>query len=248
MNLFHLPPVLQHRVAKGTARRALGFAAKYRGRLALFVAIIVVDAAAISSVPLFYEVIIDRGILHRDRTEIIVLAGALALIVVLDQALGVAGTYLGSRIGQGIIFDLRSTVYRHVQQLPLAFFTRTQTGALMSRLDNDVTGAQQAFTDLASVVIGNTFTVIISFAVMFALAWQIALVALVALPAGAIVVRLASRRVAGLSRGNLQRLDLSAHMSERFNVGGALLVTPVRPTATRSSSFRRARRRSATSR
>ena len=225
-NILNLPPELQHEVAKGTARRALGFARPYRGRLVLFVAIIIVDACLTASIPLFYRAIIDNGIYARDHRTIVGLACALGLVVLFDQALGITGTSMSARIGQGIIFDLRSAVYQHVQRLPLAFFTRTQTGALMSRLDNDVSGAQQAFTDLASIVVGSLFTVIVSFAVMFALAWQFALITLVALPAGAVAARLAGRRVAGLSYANLKLLsDMSTHMSERFNVGGALLVT-----------------------
>ena len=147
---------------------------------------------------------------------------------------------MSARVGQSIIFDLRSAVYQHIQRLPLAFFTRTQTGALMSRLDNDVTGAQQAFTDLASTVIGNTLTVVFSFGVMFALSWQISLVTIVVLPLGAIGVRMASRRVAGISRANLQMLsEMSAHMSERFNVAGALLVTLFGRRADESAAFNR---------
>jgi ATP-binding cassette subfamily B protein len=202
------------------------YARPYRGRLALFITVIVVDALATSSIPLFYRGIIDNGVLAHDHRAIVVLALLLALVVVADQVLGVTATYMSARIGQGIIFDLRSAVYQHVQRLPLAFFARTQTGALMSRLDNDVNGAQQAFTDLASVVVGSLFTVTISFTVMFALSWQFALVTLVALPVGAVIARVAAKRVAGLSWTNLQLLsDMSTHMSERFNVSGALLVT-----------------------
>jgi ATP-binding cassette subfamily B protein len=202
------------------------YARPYRGRLAFFITVIVVDALATSSIPLYYRSIIDNGILAHDHRAIVLLALLLALVVVADQVLGVLATYMSARIGQGIIFDLRSAVYQHVQRLPLAFFARTQTGALMSRLDNDVNGAQQAFTDLASVVVGSLFTVTISFAVMFALSWQFALVTLVALPVGALIARVAAKRVAGLSWTNLQLLsDMSTHMSERFNVSGALLVT-----------------------
>jgi ATP-binding cassette subfamily B protein len=240
VKIFSLPPALQHRVAKGTARRAFEFVRAYRARLAVFVVIIVVDSAAIASVPLFYKAIIDDGIHPRNRTTIIVLASVLGLVFLLDQALGVVGTYLSARIGQGIVFDLRSAVYQHIQRLPLAFFVRTQTGALMSRLDNDVNDAQQAFTDLTSVIIGNTFVVIMSFAVMFALSWPIALVTAVLLPFGAVLVRAVSRRLGGLSRANLQLLsDLSIHMSERFNVAGALLVRLFGRRADEAAAFNR---------
>jgi ATP-binding cassette subfamily B protein len=145
---------------------------------------------------------------------------------VVDQVFGLTSVYLSARIGQGITFDLRSAVYQHIQKLPLAFFTRTPTGALMSRLDNDVAGAQQAFTDLTSVVVSNGLILVVSLAIMFALSWPFALLTLVALPVGGLIVRFARTRVAGLSWANLQALsNMSTHMSERFNVGGALLVT-----------------------
>jgi ATP-binding cassette subfamily B protein len=216
---------LQHRVARGTTKRAFGFAGKYRGRLVLFILIIVADSAAVASVPLFYRAIIDTGIAQRDRTAIIVLAVLLGAVVLLDQLLGVVGAYVSAGIGQGIIFDLRAAVHEHVQRLPLAFFVRTQTGALMSRLDNDVNDAQQAFTDLTSVVIGNTFLVLASIGVLFALSWQIATAIVVILPLGIVAVRAITPRVGGLARANLQLLsELNVHMSERFSVAGALLV------------------------
>jgi ATP-binding cassette subfamily B protein len=225
VKIFNLPPTLQHGVARGTAKRAVRFARPYRGRLGLFFTVVVVDALVASSVPLLFGLIVD-AIFAKDHGRIVGLAVALAGVVVVDQLLGVTIAFLSARIGQGVIFDLRSKVYQHIQRLPLAFFTRTPTGALMSRLDNDVAGAQQAFTDLTSTVLSGLLTVVASFAVMFVLSWQFALVTLVALPVGALVARFAQTRVAGLSRANLQALsNMSSHMSERFNVGGALLVT-----------------------
>ena len=225
MKIFNLPPTLQHGVARGTAKRAVRFARPYRARLTLFFTVTVLDALVSSSVPLLFGLIVD-AIFAKNHGRIVGLAVALAGIVVVDQILGVTNAFLSARIGQGIIFDLRSKVYQHIQRLPLAFFTRTPTGALMSRLDNDVAGAQQAFTDLTSTVLSGLLTVVASFVVMFVLAWQFALLTLVALPVGAFVARFAQTRVAGLSRANLQALsNMSSHMSERFNVGGALLVT-----------------------
>ena len=225
MKIFNLPPTLQHGVARGTAKRAVRFARPYRARLTLFFTITVLDALVASSVPLLFGLIVD-AIFAKNHGRIVGLAVALAGVVVIDQILGVTNAFLSARIGQGIIFDLRSKVYQHIQRLPLAFFTRTPTGALMSRLDNDVAGAQQAFTDLTSTVLSGLLTVVASFVVMFILAWQFALLTLVALPVGALVARFAQTRVAGLSRANLQALsNMSSHMSERFNVGGALLVT-----------------------
>jgi ATP-binding cassette subfamily B protein len=193
--------------------------------MVVLLGILIVDAVIGASIPLFFRAIIDNGIAPHDKTAIIALSCGLAVVAVADQALGVVGTFVSARFGQGIVFDLRSAVYRHVQQLPIAFFTRTDTGALMSRLDNDVNGAQQAFSDLFSVVTGSAMTLTISVIVMFTLSWQFTLLALVALPVGGLVARLAGRRVAGLARANLQLLStLNSHMSERFNVGGAMLV------------------------
>jgi ATP-binding cassette subfamily B protein len=193
--------------------------------MVVLLGILIVDAVVGASIPLFFRAIIDNGIAPHDKTAIIALSCGLAVVAVADQALGVVGTFVSARIGQGIVFDLRSAVYRHVQQLPIAFFTRTDTGALMSRLDNDVNGAQQAFSDLFSVVTGSAMTLTISVIVMFTLSWQFTLLALIALPVGGLVARLAGRRVAGLARANLQLLStLNSHMSERFNVGGAMLV------------------------
>src|SRR5258708_8797773 len=190
--------VLQHRVARGTIPRARRFARPYRSRMVLLLGILTVDAVVGASIPLFFRGIIDNGITPHDKTVIIALSCGLAVVALADQVLGVAGTFVSARIGQGILFDLSPAVYRHVQQLPIAFFTRTDTGALMSRLDNDVNGAQQAFGDLFTVVTGSTLTLIISVIVMFTLSWQFTLLALVALPLGGLVARLASRRVAGL--------------------------------------------------
>jgi ATP-binding cassette subfamily B protein len=226
VKILNLPPILKYRVAPGTTKRALQFARPFRSIIIAFVVFIIVDAFTASSIPLIIRAIIDNGIKSHDKTTIIVLAVVLGVVTVVDQILGVVIVFLSARIGQGIIFNLRSVVYRHVQSLPLAFFTRTQTGSLMSRLDNDVNGAQQAFSDLLSNIVGNAFNIVIAFAVMFALSWQISLIALVALPFGIVLARFASHRVAGFARTNYQLLaELSTQMSERFNVGGALLVT-----------------------
>ncbi|HWF15975.1 MAG TPA: ABC transporter ATP-binding protein [Acidimicrobiales bacterium] len=223
--MLHLPPMLQHGVARGTAKRAVRFARPYRGRLGFLLSVVVLDALLAASVPLLFGLIVD-AIVAKNHGQIVGLAIGLAGVAVVDQVLGVTSVFLSARIGQGITFDLRSTVYQHIQKLPLAFFTRTPTGALMSRLDNDVAGAQQAFTDLTSVVVSNGLILVVSFVVMFVLSWPFALLTLVALPVGGLIVRFARTRVAGLSWANLQALsNMSTHMSERFNVGGALLVT-----------------------
>jgi ATP-binding cassette subfamily B protein len=227
VRFLNFSAVQSHTVARGTARRALGFARPYRQTLAFYLGVIVLDSAVVAASPLFIRAIIDvlqsRSPSH---DEIVVLAVALGAILLADQILSVIGVRLSSRIGQGIIFDLRTAAYRHIQRLSVGFFTRVQTGALMSRLDNDVTNAQQAFSDLLSVVVGSAISIGASLVIMALLSWQITLIALIALPFGAVFARFAGRRVAGLSRANLQLLSkLSVQMSERFNVGGALLIT-----------------------
>jgi ATP-binding cassette subfamily B protein len=217
--------MVQHRVAHGTTRRALQFARPYRRKIIIFLSLIVVDAFLASAPPLLFRAIIDNGILEHRNVLIVLLAGVLAAVTLVDLLLSLGTTLLSSQIGQGVIFDLRSAVYRHVQRMPLAFFTRTQTGSLMSRLDNDVNGAQQAFSDLLSTVVNNLFTILITLVVMLTLSWEITLLALAALPFGVLLTRFASRRAAGFARANYQLLaDLSTTMSERFNVAGALLV------------------------
>lgn len=229
MRILNVSAVQSHSVAPGTARRALHFAKPYRPTIVFYLAVIVLDSAATVVSPLFIRAIIDtleaRSLADR-RGDIVLLAVGLGLVLLTDQVLSVIGVRLSARIGQGIIFDLRTAVYRHLQRLSVGFFTRVQTGALMSRLDNDVNDAQQAFSDLLSVVVGSAFSVGASLVIMFVLSWQITLIALVALPFGLLFARVAMKRVAGLSRANLQLLSkLSVQMSERFNVGGAMLVT-----------------------
>src|SRR5580698_4528154 len=153
--------VLQHRVKKGTARRMLTFAVPYRTILAVFLPVVVLDAAIGAVNPLILRALIDNGIGHHDADLVIglaFLAGGLALF---DAMLSLTERRISAVIGEGLIFDMRSKVFRHIQSMPLAFFTRTQTGALISRLNNDVLGAQQAFTDLLSNAVGNLVTVLI---------------------------------------------------------------------------------------
>src|ERR1022692_73923 len=174
--------VLQHRVKKGTARRMLTFAVPYRRILAVFLPVVVLDAAIAAINPLILRALIDNGIALKNERLVVglaVLAGSLAIF---DAGLALVERRISAVIGEGLIFDMRSKVFRHIQQMPLAFFTRTQTGALVSRLNNDVIGAQQAFTDLLSNVVGNLVTVFIVLGTMFFLSWQITLAALVLLP------------------------------------------------------------------
>jgi ATP-binding cassette subfamily B protein len=217
--------VLRHRVAKGTTRRMLRFAAPYRRILAVFLPVVVLDAAVGAINPLILRGIIDKGILGHRTGLIMALAGLAAVLALADAGLSLFERRTSAVVGEGLIFDMRTKVFRHIQRMPLAFFTRTQTGALVSRLNNDVIGAQQAFTDLLSNVVGNVITVGIVLVAMFFLSWQITLVSLVLLPAFLIPARLVGRRLGAMTR---ESYDLNAQMNmvmnERFNVSGALLV------------------------
>jgi ATP-binding cassette subfamily B protein len=187
--------------------------------------VIVVDALIGVWNPLIYREIIDGGIAKGDSHLIVGLALLLGGLALADALLSLAQRYISSRVGEGLIYDMREKVFGHIQQMPLAFFSRTQTGALISRLNNDVLGAQQAFTDTLSSIVSNFITVILTVAVMAFLSWQITLVALVLLPLFVFPARRIGRKLQQLTR---EAYNLNAQMNntmtERFNVSGALLV------------------------
>jgi ATP-binding cassette subfamily B protein len=217
--------VLQHRVKKGTARRMLTFAVPYKRILAVFLPVVVLDAVVGAVNPLILRALIDSGILHHDADLVIILAVVAGSLAVFDAGLSLVQRRASAVIGEGLIFDMRSKVFRHIQRMPLAFFTRTQTGALVSRLNNDVIGAQQAFTDLLSNAVGNLVTVLIVLGTMFYLSWQITLAALVLLPVFLIPARIVGQRVGSLTmEGYKLNTEMNMVMQERFNVGGAMLV------------------------
>jgi ATP-binding cassette subfamily B protein len=222
--------VLSHRVKKGTTRRMLGFAVPYRKVLTIFLPVVIVDSAIAAVNPLFLRALIDSGLLgkgtvsHREGL-IITLALVVAGLAILDAGLALTERRISAYIGEGLIYDMRSKVFRHIQRMPLAFFTRTQTGALVSRLNNDVIGAQQAFTDLLSNVVGNLVTVFIVIVAMFLLSWQITLAALVLLPVFLVPARMVGQRIGSLTmEGYNLNAEMNMVMQERFNVGGAMLV------------------------
>ncbi|TMD07752.1 MAG: ABC transporter ATP-binding protein, partial [Chloroflexi bacterium] len=214
-----------HKLAKGTLRRIVGFAAPYRRLLAGFLALVVVDAAIGTANPLIFREIINRGIVRHNSGVVIALALLVAGLAVVDAGLSLLQRLASSRVGEGLIFDLRARVYGHVQRMPLAFFTRTQTGALVTRLNNDVIGAQQAFTDTLSSVVSNLITVAIVLVTMLLLSWQITLVALTLLPVFIFPARWVGRRMQSITRESYAlNAQMNTTMTERFNVAGALLV------------------------
>ena len=217
--------VKQHKLTAGIARRIAGFARPYRKMLAVFLVLIVLDALVSGANPMIYRAIIDNGILGRNPNLIVVLALVVAGLAVVDAVLGLAQRWVSARVGEGLIFDMRTKVFTHIEEMPLSFFTRTQTGALISRLNNDVLGAQQAFTDTFSSVIGNLIGVSVTLVLMFLLSWQITLLSLVLLPLFILPARFVGRRLAGITRESYNlNAKMNTTMNERFNVAGALLV------------------------
>ena len=217
--------VRDHRLPPGTVRRIIRFARPYRGSLAIFLALIILDAVITAANPLLYKTIIDRGILGRNANLVIVLAGAVAGIAIVDAALLLGQRWIAARVGEGLIFDMRTQVFAHIEEMPISFFTRTQTGALITRLNNDVLGAQQAFTDTFSSVVGNLIGVTVTLIAMFYLSWQITLLSLVLLPVFIVPARFVGRRLAAITRESYDlNATMNTTMAERFNIAGALLV------------------------
>lgn len=225
--------VTGQRLKPGTARRVLGYARPYRGRIALFLLIVVTGSALVVATPLILQRIVDDGILQQDRGLVVRLALLVAGLAVLNAILGVLQRRTSAVIGEGLIYDLRNQVFSHVLAQPIAFFTRTQTGALVSRLNTDVIGAQQAFTSTLSGVVSNVVSLVLLLAAMTSLSWPLTLACLALGPLFLLPAQLIGRRLAGLTRRSMNlNADLGTRMTERFNVAGALLVklfgTPAR--------------------
>ncbi|MGH3733664.1 MAG: ABC transporter ATP-binding protein [Acidimicrobiales bacterium] len=217
--------ILEHQIKKGTLPRILKFARHYRPALIFFLSVVILDAIISSVSPLLLRAIIDVGIAKHRAGLVIGLAALTAGLAIGDAGLQMIERRVSAIIGEGLIYDLRVEVFRHIQEMPIAFFSRTQTGALISRLNNDVIGAQQAFTDLFSNVVGNVILVLIILVVMFILSWPITLVALVLVPVFLVPARTVGRRLGTLfQRGMELNAEMNMVMSERFNVAGAMLV------------------------
>src|SRR6202451_397973 len=230
--------VLSHRVKKGTARRMLTFAVPYRQILAIFIPVVILDAAVSAVTPLIFRGIINNGILKPDSDLVIWLSVLVAVLALVDGGLVLTERRISAYIGEYLIYDMRSKVFRHIQRMPLAFFTRTQTGALVSRLNNDVIGAQQAFTDLLSNVVGTFVTVVIVCGTMFFLSWQITLAALILVPVFLIPGRFVGQRIGSLTKeGYNLNSEMNMIMQERFQVGGAMLVKLMGQPESEAESF-----------
>lgn len=235
--------VTQHKLPKGIVKRILGFARPYTGMLSLFLVLIVIDALVGVVNPLIARSMINhltRGLASSGVKSVVIwLAVAMGALAVFDAGLGLWERWISSRVGEGLIFDMRNKVFNHVQRMPIAFFTRTQTGALISRLNNDVLGAQQAFTDTFNSVVGNTITVGATLVAMVVLSWKLTVLALLMLPVFVFPARWVGRRLQVITREAYGlNAQMNAMMSERFNVAGALLVKIFGKRSHEASAFK----------
>ncbi|WP_325048781.1 ABC transporter ATP-binding protein [Tessaracoccus antarcticus] len=219
------PTIKNYTLSKGIVRRVLGYGAPFKGLIAVFLVTVVLGSALGVAPALLFQRIIDDGVLGGDVPLIVTLSLAVAGMAVLGAALGVLERWCSARIGEGLILHLRTQLFNHVQRMSVAFFSRSNTGKLVSRLQNDVAGAQQAFTSTLSSAVSNVSTLVLVVASMLALSWQLTLAALVLLPLFMIPARAVGTRLAGLTKDRLQQqAEMTATMTERFSVSGALLV------------------------
>ncbi|MGY1826517.1 MULTISPECIES: ABC transporter ATP-binding protein [unclassified Blastococcus] len=234
------PSVTARQLPKGTVRRIIGIARPYRRELTLFLLLVVGSSVIGVITPLLAGNIVNRiAGLEGTAGDIVQIALVIAGLAVVDAGISLGTRWYSARIGEGVIYDLRSQVFEHVQRMPVAFFTRTQTGALVSRLNNDVVGAQQAFTSTLSGVVSNVIGLVLTAGVMLTLSWQITLLSLVLVPLFVLPARRIGRRLQEITRESYSlNASMNATMTERFNVAGALLVKLFgRPTA-EAESFR----------
>ena len=218
--------VKDQKLKPGTVKRIARYALPYKNSLILFLITVVIDALLVVSTPLLLRKLIDEGVVPGNSHLVTRLALLVGIIALADALVSMVGRWFSARIGEGLIFDLRTQVFTHVQKQSIAFFTRTQTGALISRINSDVIGAQQAFTTTLSGVISNLLSLTLVIGTMLILSWQITVVALILLPAFLVPTKWVGRKLQRLTRDSFNlNAEMSATMTERFNVSGALLVS-----------------------
>ena len=218
--------VKNQKLKPGTVKRIARYALPYKKSLILFLITVVIDALLVVSTPLLLRKLIDEGVVPGNSSLVTRLALIVGVIALGDAVISMIGRWFSARIGEGLIYDLRTQVFRHIQRQSIAFFTRTQTGALISRINSDVIGAQQAFTTTLSGVISNILSLTLVVGTMLLLSWQITIVALLLLPAFLIPTKWVGRKLQKLTRDSFNlNAEMSATMTERFNVSGALLVS-----------------------
>ncbi|MDQ6894988.1 MAG: ABC transporter ATP-binding protein/permease [Actinomycetota bacterium] len=217
--------VVGRELTPGTSKRVLRYARPFLRPIIVFLVVVVVDAFVTVAVPLLLKNLVDQGVTPKDSGVVVRLSILVAALAVVDAVLTLVQRWYSSRIGEGLIYDLRTEVFAHVLRQPIAFFTRAQTGSLVSRLNSDVIGAQAAFTSVLSSVVSNAVSLVLIVGAMFTLSWQLTLGALVLVPFFLLPARVMGRRLAGLSSLQMNlNADMGSRMTERFNVAGALLV------------------------
>jgi ATP-binding cassette subfamily B protein len=230
--------VKNQKLKPGTLKRIASFAIPYKISLSLFLITVVIDALLIVATPLLLRRLIDEGVIPKNSELVTQLALAVGVIALLDALFSMIGRWFSARIGEGLIYDLRSMIFEHVQRQSIAFFTRTQTGALISRLNSDVIGAQQAFTSTLSGVISNVLSLVLVTITMLTLSWQITLISLTLLPLFLYPTKWVGRKLQGYTRQSFDiNASMSATMTERFNVSGALLVSLYGDTGIEKKEF-----------
>jgi ATP-binding cassette subfamily B protein len=217
--------VVKERLKAGTVRRIAGYASPYVRELVLFLVLNAIGAVIVVANPLLLKAIIDRGIVAHRSGLVMALAVTVGVLAIFEAVLGLAQRWYSARIGEGLIYDLRTQVFDHVQRMPVAFFMRAQTGSLVSRLNSDVIGAQRAITTTLSSVVSNVISLILVLITMFVLSWQVTLIALVLLPIFIFPAKWVGKRLQTISREQMVLdAEMGSLMTERFNVAGAMLA------------------------
>ncbi len=220
------PSVKSQKLKPGTISRIISYGKPYKTQIAIFLVTVVIEALLVISSPLLLRELIDKGVIPKDPGLVTKLALLVGLLAIVDAAFNIFGRWFSARIGEGLIYDLRSQVFAHIQRQSIAFFTRTQTGALISRINSDVMGAQQAFTGTLSGVVSNVVSLVLVVTTMLILSWQITLISLLLLPAFLLPTKWVGKRIQALTRDAFNlNATMSSTMTERFNVSGALLVS-----------------------
>jgi len=233
------PSVKSQKLKPGTIKRIISYGKPYKSQIAIFLLTVVIEALLVVSTPLLLRELIDKGVIPKDAGLVTKLALAVGLLAIVDAVINIFGRWYSARIGEGLIYDLRSQVFAHIQRQSIAFFTRTQTGALISRINSDVMGAQQAFTGTLSGVVSNVVSLVLVVTTMLILSWQITVVSLLLLPVFLTPTKWVGKRIQALTRDAFNlNATMSSTMTERFNVSGALLVSLYGKPAKEESFFR----------
>ncbi|MEJ6577747.1 MAG: ABC transporter ATP-binding protein [Actinomycetota bacterium] len=231
--------IKDQKLKAGTLKRILQFAKPYRRYLSIFIFTVAIDALLIVATPLLLRSLVDNGVVPGNRAVVTNLALIVGLLAIADAIFSALGRWFSSRIGEGLIYDLRSKVFEHVQGQSIAFFTRTQTGSLISRINSDVIGAQQAFTSTLSGIVSNSLTLVLVTIAMLTLSWQITVVSLILLPIFIVPTKWIGAKLANYTRRSFDlNAQMSSTMTERFNVSGALLVSLYGDPTREAKNFR----------